>query len=54
MKKVELAGDGIVWTAGRRLRDLVYGKDKCLLTHDMAVMRRMTEAVVSEAAEVGL
>ena len=54
MKKVELIGNGIEWTAGRRLRNLAYADDICLLAEDMADMRRMTEAVVSEAAKVGL
>ena len=54
MRKVEPAGDGIEWTAGRRLRDLAYADDICLLADDLADMRRMTEAVVCEAAKVGL
>ena len=54
MKNVELAGDGIEWTAVRRLRDLAYADDICPLADDMADMRRMTEAVVCEAAKVGL
>ena len=54
MRKVELAGGGIEWTAGRRLRDLAYADDICLLADDLEDMRRMTEAVVCEAAKVGL
>ena len=54
MRKVELVGGGIEWTAGRRLRDLAYADDICLLADDLEDMRRMTEAVVCEAAKVGL
>ena len=54
MKKVKLAGDGIEWTVGRRLRDLAYTDDIYLLADYIADMRRMTEAVICEAALVGL
>ena len=54
MKKVEQIGGGIEWTAGRRLRNLAYADDICFLSEDMTDMRRMTEAVVTEAAKVGL
>ena len=54
MKKVELAGDGIEWTAGRRLRDLAYADDICLLADDLEDLRTLTEAVVCEAGKVGL
>ena len=39
MKKVELIGQGNEWTAGRRLRNLVYADDLYLLADDMAEMR---------------
>ena len=36
MKRFEIAGDGNEWTAARRLRDLAYTDDICLLADDMA------------------
>ena len=35
MKRVELAGGGIEWNAGRRLKDLAYADDICLLADDV-------------------
>ena len=54
MKKTEAAGNGINWNAGRKLRDLDYADDICLLSSDIGDMRQMTEALVSEASKVGL
>ena len=54
MKRVELAGGGIEWNAGRRLKDLAYADDICLLADDVQDLRRMTEAMVCEAGKVGL
>lgn len=54
MKKVELAGGGIEWSAGRRLKDLAYADDICLLADDVQDLRRMTETIVCEAGKVGL
>ena len=35
MRKVELAGEGIDWIAGRRMKDLAYADDICLLADDL-------------------
>ena len=54
MRKVEAAEGGIEWSAGRRLRDLAYADDICLLADDLNDMRQMTAALVCEAGKVGL
>ena len=54
MRRVELAGEGIELTSGRRLRDLAYADDICLLADDLEDLRVLTEAVVCEAGKVGL
>ena len=54
MRRVELAGNGLEWIGGRRLRDLAYADDIYLLADDVVDMKRMTEAVIWEAAKVGL
>ena len=54
LKKVEPAGNGIEWSAGRRLKDLAYADDICLLANDLQDLRYMTEALVMEAGKFGL
>ena len=54
MRKVETVGNGIEWSAGRKLRYLAYADDICLLANDISDMRQMTEALVCEATKVGL
>ena len=43
MRRVELAGNGTEWSAGRRLRDLAYADDICLIYGDLQNLRRLTE-----------
>ena len=42
LSKVELAGDGIEWSAGRRLNHLAYADDLCFLADDMEDSSRKT------------
>jgi len=54
MRMVEIAELGIEWTASRRLKDLAYVDDICLLANDLKDFRVLTEATVCEAGKVGL
>ena len=54
MRKVRAAEGGIEWSAGRRLRDLAYVDDICILADDLNDMRRMPAVLVCEAGKVGL
>ena len=54
MRHVELAGNGLEWIGVRRLGDIASADDICLLSDDVVGMKRITEAVVCEAAKVGL
>ena len=54
MRRIEFVGNGLEWICGRRLRDLAYADDICLLADDVVDIKRMTEAVVCEAAKIGL
>ena len=54
MRKDELAGVGIEWSAGRRLKYLVYADDMCFIAIDYENLSRMNQAVVRAAGKVGL
>ena len=54
MRKVELAGEGIDWIAGRRMKDLAYADDICLLADDLEDLKWMTEEIACEVGKVGL
>ena len=51
---MELVGEGIEWNSGRRLKDLAYADDICLLADDLEDLQTLTEAIVCEARKVGL
>ena len=42
MRNVEIAGQGIEWTAGRRLMELAYADDICLIANDLQDLRVLT------------
>ena len=54
MRKVELVGQGIELTFERKLKDLAYVDDMCLLDNDLEDFRVLTEATVCEVSKVGL
>ena len=54
MRRVELTGEGIEMTAGRRLRGLTYADGIRLLAIGLENLRVLTEAVVCKAGKVGL
>ena len=54
IRKVERTGSGMEWVGGRRLRDLAYADDVCLLSENVEDMRRLPEALVEEAGKVGV
>ena len=54
MRKIERAGNGMEWVGGGRLRDLAYADDICLLTENLEELRRLSEALMEEAGNVGL
>ena len=49
-----MAGSGIEWSTERKLRDLAYADDICLLANDTSDMRQMTETLLCERGKVGL
>ena len=54
VKKDENTGRGIEWFAERRLRDLAYANDICLVADDLQNLKRMTKAIVQKVDKVGL
>src|SRR5699024_3319374 len=54
MEKVCRGRGGITWGLTRRLEDLDYADDICLLSHNIQDARRKIEILRGEAAKVGL
>ena len=54
MRKIDTMECGIEWAGGKRLRDLDYADDICLLASDVEEMQRMVDAIVMEGSKIGL
>ena len=54
MKMVEIAERALESTDERRLRDVAYADDICLLADDLQDLKRMTETIVQEGGKVDL
>ena len=54
LSKLSNIDGGIEWVGSKRLRDLDYADDICLLADNMNAMKIMTDLVVEEASKVGL
>ena len=54
MRKIDVIDCGIEWTGGKRLRDLDYADDICLLARDIEEMQVMVDTIVTEGSKIGL
>ena len=54
MQKINTIECGFEWTGAKRLRDLDYADDICLLASDVDEFQRMVDTVVTEGCKMGL
>ena len=54
LRKNDTIECGIEWTGGKRLRDLDYADDICLLASDIEEMQMMVDTIVMEGEKIGL
>ena len=54
LRKIDAIECGIYWNNAKRLRDLDYADDICLLANDVEEMQRMVDTLVTEGNKIGL
>ena len=54
LRKIDAIECGIEWTGGKRLRNLDYADDICLLASDIEEMQMMVDTFVMEGEKIGL
>ena len=53
LSKLSNIDGGVEWTGSKRVRDLDYADDTCILADNMNAINIMTDLVVEEASKVG-